>query len=164
MMGWIKIDRDIFDCFLWQEKPFSYGQAWVDLLLLANYEDKKTIYKGEVITCKRGDVNFSISYLANRWGWSRKKAKNFINILESDEMVATKVSTHRTTITIVNYGKFQNLGTTKDTTKVSTMVSTEEQQRNTIKNIKNIKNIRRSFDFEQRDYDFEEIERSMLSN
>lgn len=125
-MGWIKLDRKLLAHDLWTRKPFSYGQAWVDLLLLANHKEHKMPYKGEMIVCQRGEVNRSISWLAERWGWSRKKARNFLNILESDEMVSTKVSTNCTTITIENYAFYQDSGTTK----VSTKVSTEEQRGN----------------------------------
>ena len=40
MAGWIRLSRNLLDCWLWQEKPFSKAQAWVDILLLANYETK----------------------------------------------------------------------------------------------------------------------------
>ena len=39
--GYIKLYRSIFNHWLWQDKPFSRGQAFVDLILLANYKDKK---------------------------------------------------------------------------------------------------------------------------
>lgn len=116
MMGYFKIDRQLFEHWVWNDKPFSKGQAWIDLIGLANYEDGKTPYKGEVITCERGTVNRSISYLAKRWGWSRDKARTFLGLLESDNMIRTKATTHHTTITLVNYDKFQDLPTTNPTT------------------------------------------------
>lgn len=115
-MGYFKVDRKIFDHWLWEDQPFSRGQAWIDLIGLANYEDGKTPYKGKVISCKRGTVNRSISYLATRWGWSREKTRNFLKLLESDNMVTIKATTNRTTITIVNYGKFQDQPTTNQAT------------------------------------------------
>ena len=116
----LMLDRSIMDHWLWTKKPFSEGQAWIDLLLLANIEDKKTSYRGEIITCKRGDVNYSISWLAERWKWSRKRTRNFLNVLENDEMVSVSATTNRTTITIVNYDNFNG--------RVSTKVSTKEQR------------------------------------
>ena len=74
-MGWIKLDRKIMDNdLLWGcDEPFSRGQAWIDLLLLANHKDKKGYSGSQVQTFARGDVNKSISSLAERWGRSRKK-------------------------------------------------------------------------------------------
>ena len=31
--GWIKVSRAIQEHWVWDEKPFSKGQAWIDLLL-----------------------------------------------------------------------------------------------------------------------------------
>ena len=146
--GWVSVHRQIQDHWLWKDKPFSQGQAWIDLIMLANYEDKKLPYKGEVITCERGTVNLSISYLANRWGWSRKRAKNFLNLLESDGMVSTNATTHRTVITIENYSVYNDVPTAKGTTRVSTKVQQGYQQgyskgsiTNNINNDNNINNI-----------------------
>ena len=114
--GWIPTYRSLQDHWLWQKKPFSPGQAWIDLLMLANYEDTKLPYKGEVITCERGTVNLSISTLGTRWGWSRDKTRHFLKLLESDDMVTVKATTHRTTITIENYTFYNDIPTTNDTT------------------------------------------------
>ena len=115
-MGYFVINRQIFDHWLWDDKPFSKGQAWIDLIGLANYEDGKTPYKGEVVTCKRGTVNRSISFLARRWGWSREKTRTFLALLASDNMVEIKATTNRTTITLINYGKYQLDPTTNQAT------------------------------------------------
>lgn len=112
--GYIKVGRQLQHHWLWEDKPFSKGQAWIDLILMANYETKKFVYKNEVIEGQRGSVYRSITYLANRWGWSRKKTKCFLSQLENDKMVTTKVTTHGTTISIVKYSDFQDKGTTKE--------------------------------------------------
>lgn len=125
-MGFFKIDRDLLSHYLWKDTPFSKGQAWIDLIGLACYKDSTDMYKGQIIKCERGKVYKTFSYLSRRWGWSRKKVTSFIRALEGDGMVTTKVTTHGTTITIVNYGKFQGQGTTNGTTKDTT----EEQPRN----------------------------------
>lgn len=39
MSGWIKIHRDILYHEIWSDKPFSKGQAWIDLILMANHSD-----------------------------------------------------------------------------------------------------------------------------
>lgn len=141
MEGWIRLNRSIQNHWLWKDEPFDKARAWIDLLMLANYEDKKIAYKGEIITCKRGDVNLSISFLANRWKWDRKTVRKFLKLLESDGMVTTKSTTHRTTITIENYGVYQDMGTTKGTTKFPTKSQQTPQQSPTTKEINNVNNI-----------------------
>ena len=145
---YIKLDRAIADNWIWSERPFSKGQAWIDLLLMANHKDHKLAYKGEVITCKRGEVNRSILYLAERWGWSREKVRNFLQTLERDGMATTKATTHRTTITIENYNKYQNDYTTNTTTnrqQTDSKPTANRQQADTYKNEKNGKNEKKSF-------------------
>lgn len=69
------------------------------------------------MTCERGTVNKSILYLAKRWGWSREKTRNFLHYLELDGMLRVNATTHRTTLTLVNYGKYQDTPTTNRTAK-----------------------------------------------
>lgn len=135
--GYIKLYRSIQDHWLWKDEPYDKARAWIDLLMLANWEDKKISYKGEIITCKRGDVNLSFLYLAERWNWSTWKVRNFINLLESDGMVTTNRTTHRTTITLVNYDNFQ----VSPTTDCTTNHTTSQQQATTTNKDKNDKNI-----------------------
>lgn len=106
--GYIKLYRSIFNHWLWQDKPFSRGQAFVDLILLANYKDRKELYKDELIVKKRGDVNLSIIYLEERWGWSRNKVTRFLSVLENDEIIKKSSTFKGTIITVLNYEKFQS--------------------------------------------------------
>ena len=107
-MGWVKLDRQIFDHWIWQEKPFSVGQAWVDLILLASYEDGVQYYRGELFERKRGEVCASLKWLADRWGWSIGKVSRFLNVLQKDKMVKQKRNAHGTTLSIENYTLFQD--------------------------------------------------------
>lgn len=120
MTGWVCVYRDLQNHWLWEEKPFSKGQAWIDLILMADYQANKIPYKGEIITTERGVVNRSISWLAKRWGWGRDKARAFLHTLEDDNMVITNATKHRTTITIVNYGKYQDYAATNTATNTAT--------------------------------------------
>lgn len=146
--GWIKLHRQITEHWLWEEKPFSKGQAWIDLLLQANHKENKVPFGNQLISIERGEFLTSESKLAERWGWSRKKVRNFLTMLSQDGMIENiKMPNKGTRIKIVNYGVYQDLGdntgTTKDTTQEqlkNNRGTTEEQLRNTNKNNKNDKN------------------------
>lgn len=51
----------------------------------------------------------SVKSLAERWGWNWRTVKGFLNSLENDGMCITKYTTNRTTITLVNYDKYQSV-------------------------------------------------------
>lgn len=106
--GWIKLNRQIIDHWLYKDKPFNKSMAWIDLLLIADHTTHTDLWRGKMTTFKRGDVNLSVTELAKRWGWSRDKARRFIKDLESDGMLRVNCTTYRTTLTIVKYGIFQD--------------------------------------------------------
>lgn len=113
---YFKIDRDIQNHWLWSDKPFTKGQAWIDLLLLATHTDHKSLLDGKVISKKRGEVHVSIGFLADRWGWSRNKVYRYIDLLKSEKMVTSNGTTDGTVITIEKYAFYQSDYTTNGTT------------------------------------------------
>lgn len=123
--GWIALHRSLLDHWLWKDKPFSNGQAWIDLILLANHKDVKEYVNGSLKTFKKGTVNRSIESISHRWGWNRKKTRKFLNALEVDGMVSVNVTTHGTTISLINYDIYQTVGKTNGTA----IDQTEGQQR-----------------------------------
>jgi len=137
--GWIRIDRKILDHFLWMEKPFSKGQAWIDLILLANHEDKTIIFNGSLLEIKRGERLTSIKQLSSRWSWSTTKTVNFLNLLEKEKMLEKKSDTKKTVLTIVNYGVYQDLPNEKKMQK-NFKKETEKFQKNTNNNDKQCNN------------------------
>lgn len=143
-VGWIKIHRKIQECWIWQEKPFDKGRAWVDLILLAMHRDKKLLIDNEVVVIERGSFMTSVLKLADRWGWSRNKVLRFLDVLESEQMLNTKRTPKGTLVTIVKYEDYQVGDTTDDTTDEPPLETpnetTDEPQKKNIKNIKNIKN------------------------
>ena len=50
--GYVPVYRSIQDHWLWtatKKQPFGKGQAWIDLLLLANHSDHKFLLGNEII-------------------------------------------------------------------------------------------------------------------
>lgn len=135
--GWVRIDRKIFDSWIWKDKPFSKGQAWIDLIMLASHEDKKFLLGNELIHIKRGEFITSEVKLSDRWGWSRTKVRDFLKLLESDKMLVKKSDNKKTSLTIVNYSAYQDIKTTKEQQK-NIKKTSKEHQKNTINNDKQL--------------------------
>lgn len=106
--GWIKLHRQLQECPMWYAERFSKGQAWVDLLLLANHRDKKILFNGEMIVIERGQYLTSMVKLAEKWKWSRPTVVKFLNLLEKDKMITRSSDNTKTLITIENYGIYQD--------------------------------------------------------
>lgn len=105
--GWIKVHRQLQDCYLWNDKPFNQGAAWVDLLLLANHKDTTIIFDKKPMLVSAGCLITSSVKLSERWGWSRGKVNRFLNALRDERMIELDVNAKRTAITIVNYSVFR---------------------------------------------------------
>lgn len=136
MPGWIKIHRQIQNCLIWDDKPFNMASAWIDLLLLANHEDKETIFDKKPILVKRGQRITSVRELSARWGWGKDKTLRFLRLLESEKMIVKDSDSRRTLLTIVNYGIYQDCENENETV-IRTLTG---QSQATNKNDKNDKN------------------------
>lgn len=105
--GWNKIYRSIQEHWLWTCEPFSRGQAWIDLLLMANHKEAKIMVNGNLEVVERGQRITSIRKLSDRWKWSTKKVTHFLDQLVKDKMIEYISDSSKTVITIVNYDKYQ---------------------------------------------------------
>lgn len=116
-MGWIKVDRKLLENSIWTKEKFTKGQAWIDLLLLANHKDSRELYRGNMKDFKKGNVYRSIDWLSKRWGWTWRTTERYLKMLEKEQMLSIKCTKHDTTITIVNWGLYQGKGRTDDRTE-----------------------------------------------
>lgn len=106
--GWIKLHHSLLDNEIWTKTPFSEGQAWVDILLMAAYE------RHEVGTdvWEPGTLRTSKEYLMKRWGWTRWKIDKVLKEWEEKGMVQrtnqrTNQRTLYTLLTVVKWDFFQ---------------------------------------------------------
>lgn len=100
---------------LWLMEPFTRGQAWVDLLMLAQTKPGWIMVRGISIDLDRGQVGYSELTLSERWKWSRGKVRRFISELKKHEMVDIKQDNKTTIISILNFDTYQAKPTADDT-------------------------------------------------
>lgn len=137
--GWIKVYRDIRSHWLWKIKPFSKGQAWIDLILQADFQEKTIPFGNSFLKIERGEIVTSEIKLMDAWGWSKSKVRAFLKLIQKDSMVDLKSDRKKTTIKVVKYGVYQDKETTEEPQK-DHRKTTEEPQKDTNKKGKNAKN------------------------
>ncbi|EAG3791643.1 DnaD domain protein [Listeria monocytogenes] len=130
--GWIKIYRSLQEHWIWENE--KYLKWWLDLLLLANHQDRDILINGELITIKRGQKHTSELWLSNRWNADRKQVRKFLELLKKNDMITiTKSRQKGTTYEISNYNDFQGISEEVRTTKGTTIDTTEDTTEDTTK-------------------------------
>ena len=137
-MGWVVLSRALLHSEIWLVKPFSKGQAWIDLILRANYKRGYiTTKNGQIVEVDRGQCGHSVLALSEKWGWSRNKVTRFLAYLKDRKMIQQKVIANHSIITICNYGYYQD-ETTNDT--INDTINEQQTIQQTDTNNKNNKN------------------------
>jgi len=139
MEGWVKLHRKLSDNPIWFAEKFTRGQAWVDLILLANHQDSYFYKRGVKINVKRGQLGRSEVELSDRWSWSRSKVRKFLNDLEKEQQIEQHKTNVTQLVTIINYDNYQQKEQQTEQQKDSKRTA-KEQQKDTYKNVKNVKN------------------------
>ena len=112
MKGWVSGQRSRFDPPLFRAsktRPFCRGYAWDWLVAHAIWspEGYQDDVGGQMIKLSRGQLSYSIRFMAAKWGWSRTATERFIKRLETETMIGTDTGTGQLVITICNYDKYQ---------------------------------------------------------
>ena len=111
MSGWIKIHRKIVDSPDYFAEPFTRTQAWIDLILTANFRESYIRVKGTRVKVAPGEIITSSTRLAERWQWSRGKVLRYLDELETEQQIVQVKTATYTSISITNYSKYQADGT-----------------------------------------------------
>lgn len=120
--GWICLHRG------WRDNPifkgeYSRADAWVWLIENACWKATRTRIKGDGFELQRGELTFSVRFMADAWGWSKSRVDRFIADLREESMIETRSKIGTTAghnagqgqsiITICNYAKYQDVGEAK---------------------------------------------------
>jgi len=142
--GWIKIHRSIFKN-PWMRNADVLG-IWLYILLNVAYQPKDVVFEGKRITLQPGQGLFKMRQMAKELGVPRSTLHRVIMLFKSETQVETQSSPRNTIITVVNWNKYQMVGT-QNGTQVGHKRDTSGTQTEhlpitkRIKEIKEIKNI-----------------------
>ena len=128
--GFIKLPRHIIEDSHYFSEPFTRTQAWVDLIILANYQDTTALVRGVKIVVNRGQVCRSITELAKRWKWSRNRVMRFTEGLVDAERLHVQKLPIVNVYTIRDYEEYQGNGAANEATNRSTSGTIDGATRN----------------------------------
>lgn len=92
--------------------------------MMCNIKDNKMLQGNKLVTIKRGMVHTSEVKLSERWNVSRRTVTNFLNLLQSDNMIKLQKSKNGTTLEVLNYNAYQDISSQKRATHDTTDVAT----------------------------------------
>ena len=106
LFGTVVVDRQMASDDVWLCEPFSRGQAWMDLTLLANDEPRTIRARGVEVRLVKGQVGRSVINLAERWQWSREKTHAFLKSLQDMRKITFRPDSVATVITVIDYSVY----------------------------------------------------------
>lgn len=137
--GFIKLYRKLQNHWLWKDKPFTKGQAWIDILMECNHTEQKINIGNHIYICGIGESLNSCSTWAKRWGWTTSKVKRFLKLLKTDLMIDKKPNQHTTHLKVLNYSVYANKRTASEP-QMNRKRTASEPQTDTNNNDKKEKN------------------------
>jgi len=108
--GCVRLYKRIRRNRIWRREPLTYGQAFLDLILLAvDAQSAPQVLwsRGEQITLQRGQVGWSVLRLAEEWKRSREWVTHFLKYCQNEGMISVDSDRRGTVITITNYDAYQ---------------------------------------------------------
>lgn len=135
-IGWVAIHRSICDHWLVgfgktvspadpTRGAHSHYEAFSDLIMRCRYDSGYVVNNGRKMKVEAGQLLGGVSWLADRWNWSPKKVRWFLDRLEEDQMISrstpnekgrangTFKGNQRMVISICNYSQYQFVGEKK---------------------------------------------------
>ena len=105
------IDRSIWDHPAFRKDPFTEREAWIWIISHAAWKDQEIRMGDYMIQLERGQLCYSIRYMAKAWKWDKSKVARYLKRLEGMKMTCSKTETANETapkvIIVNNYNHFQ---------------------------------------------------------
>lgn len=111
------ISRDFWDDPEFSDAAYSDREAWLWLIGAAAWKDLRTRGSTGPVNLKRGELSFSVRFLAEKWGWSKSAVDRFFARLEKRDTLRDTSRDGNKVYFIRNYNRFQVVGAPKRDSK-----------------------------------------------
>ena len=111
--GHYQMHRGWQDHPVFGKKPYDERGAWEWLIAYAAHGATTVAVNGEPVELQRGQLCYSVRFLAERWRWSKSRVHRFLQKFAKWDMIqicaktGTESGTGVTLITVCNYNDYQ---------------------------------------------------------
>lgn len=138
MEGYIKLYRKLLEnpivC-----KDGDYLAVWIYILLNATHKEMPSIFKGNKIILKPGQLLTGRKAIGAKLKISESKVHRILKCYESEHMIEQHTSNQNRLVTVLNWELYQG-SEQQNEQQMNNQRTTSEQRVNTNKNDKNVKN------------------------
>lgn len=113
MSGYFVIHRQVFEHVDFADEPFTEREAWMWLISEAAWKPTRVRCGSGSVMLERGELAHSLRFMADKWKWSIKRVRGFLDRSEKRERITRKRAHDGAVITICNYNKYQLQGHTE---------------------------------------------------
>jgi hypothetical protein len=88
-------------------QEYDRRSAWVWLIENAAWAARTVTINGKLVNLDRGQLCFSIRFLAKAWHWDEKRVRRFLEAAAGCQMIALDTAAGQSLISVVKYNTFQ---------------------------------------------------------
>jgi hypothetical protein len=138
MEGWIKLHRKTLENpIIMQDK--EYLAVWIFLLLNATHSEYDTMFQGQRITLKKGQLITGRKIISKKLDISESKVQRILKCFETEHQIEQQTTRQNRLVSILNWEMYQQ-HEQQDEQQVNNKRTTSEQRVNTNKKDNNINN------------------------
>ena len=117
------MQRGWMDHTVFKPEPYTEREAWMWMIEHAAWKPMEAYVKGKVVNLERGQLTYSLRFMAGKWQWTVKRVRVFLKTLTNVNMIKRKKGAQQgiqegaqrgahsqNIITICNYNIYQASG------------------------------------------------------
>ena len=103
-LGYVLLWRDVVEGPLWNNgKPFSEGQAWIQFILWAEFQEDTQFINNQMVTLKPGEFMMTQRKMAESMNWTQPTVNRYLKKLVKMNQCCIKTESKMTRVSLVNW-------------------------------------------------------------
>jgi len=107
MSGFVQVNRSLWENPDFDGPEMSKREAFIWMIAHAAWKPTRARAGKTVVNLERGQLAYSVRFLAEKFGWSKSRVHRFLDALKNRDTIGTASGTGVLVISICNYEKYQ---------------------------------------------------------